>query len=53
MFFELETEYWETLPDNYDGAAEMTKRGRIEVLELMFRLESYGELSEKEKGDSL
>ena len=37
MFGELETEYWETLPDdNYDGAAEMTKRGRIEVLENLF-----------------
>ena len=36
MFFELETEHWETLPDNYDGAAEMTKRGRIEVLENLF-----------------
>ena len=39
MFFELETEHWETLPDNYDGAAEMTKRGRIEVLDNLFRLD--------------
>ena len=35
-------EHWETLPDdNYDGAAEMTKRGRIEVLELMYGLQPY------------
>lgn len=40
MFFELDTEHWETLPDdNYDGAAEMTKRGRIELLENLFRLD--------------
>ena len=36
-----EVEHWETLPDDYDGAAEMTKRGRIEVLELMYGLQSY------------
>ena len=42
MFGELETEHWETLPDdNYDGAAEMTKRGRIEVLEILFQLKSH------------
>ena len=35
-------EHWETLPDDhYDGAAEMTKRGRIEVLEIMFQLEPH------------
>ena len=48
-----EVEHWETLPDNYDGAAEMTKRGRIEVLELMYELESYEGSSGKEKRDSL
>ena len=36
-----EVEHWETLPDDYDGAAEMTKRGRIEALETMLQLESY------------
>ena len=42
MFGELEIEHWETLPDdNYDGAAEITKRGRMEVLEMMYGLESY------------
>jgi len=46
MFFELETEHWETLPDNYDGAAEMTKRGRIEVLEILFQLKPHDKKKE-------
>ena len=32
-YWELETEEWETVPDNYDGAEWMTLRGRITHLE--------------------
>ena len=27
-YWELETEEWETVPDNYDGAETITVRGR-------------------------
>ncbi len=32
-YWQLETEEWETVPDNYDGAETMTLRGRAEHLE--------------------
>ena len=32
-YWELETEEWETVPDNYDGAETITMRGRLEHLE--------------------
>ena len=40
---EPSTEEWELYPDSdYDGAAEMTRRGRIEYLETLLALPSYG-----------
>lgn len=38
-YWELETEAWELVPDDYDGAGWMTLRGRIESLERTFSLE--------------
>ena len=44
-YWELETEEWETVPDNYDGAESITVRGRLEHLErsycIEFRYEEY------------
>jgi len=36
----LETEEWELVPDNYDGAELMTIRGRIDLLERTYSLDS-------------
>ena len=38
-YWELETEEWETIPDNYDGAETITLRGRIQHLEKSYRVE--------------
>ena len=38
-YWELETEDWED-EDNYDGALWMTMRGRTELLERLFVVES-------------
>lgn len=35
----LETEDWELVPDNYDGAETMTLRGRLQRLEMSFLLD--------------
>lgn len=37
-YWELETEEWETVPDNYDGAESMTVRGRKKQLEQNYKL---------------
>lgn len=40
-YWQLEPELWELLPDDsYDGAREMARRGRIQVLEKRLKLES-------------
>jgi len=37
-YWELEKEPWELFPDdNYDGAKQMSHRGRIEILERSFK----------------
>ncbi len=38
-YWELETEAWELIPDNYDGAESMTMRGRQEHLERSYCIE--------------
>lgn len=38
-YWELETEEWETVPDNYDGAETITTRGRLEHLERSYYAE--------------
>ena len=41
-FMHLELEEWELLPDdNYDGALEMTRRGRIMFLTKIYNENSY------------
>ncbi len=42
-YWELETEEWETVPDNYDGAETITLRGRLEYLERAYLAEYAGE----------
>ncbi len=38
-YWQLETEEWETIPDNYDGAESITIRGRREYLEKSYSAE--------------
>lgn len=39
-YWELETEQWELIPDDYDGAGIMTLRGRLDLLERLYRIDS-------------
>ena len=39
-YWELETELWELVPDDYDGARTMTLRGRIDLLERSYNMEN-------------
>ena len=44
----LDTEEWETFPDNYDGAAWMQHRGRIEVLNNYYEIDYEHKQCERE-----
>ena len=39
-YWELETEQWERIPDDYDGAGTMTLRGRRDLLERSYHIET-------------
>lgn len=39
-YWELDTELWELIPDDFDGAGLMTLRGRIDLLERSYHIES-------------
>ena len=44
----LEKEEWENYPDNYDGAAWMQHRGRIEVLNNYYEIDYEHKQCERE-----
>jgi len=39
-YWEIETEFWETIPDDHDGAESMTIRGRQDHLERSYSMDS-------------